>query len=174
MLKKIISGGQTGADIAGIATAKIFGLETGGWMPKGFRTQNGPRPEFAELYGIQEHSSPNYPPRTYANVKDSDGTLRLAHNLESSGERLTLKAINQYRKPHRDIDLKNPLSVSEIVTWLQEKDIVVLNIAGNSEKTAPGITLEVADYLRQLFKLLGLVEQYGIERKIGETGLGNL
>ena len=50
-IKKIISGFQTGADIGGILAAKRLGLETGGTMPKGFRTEDGPRPEFAELYG---------------------------------------------------------------------------------------------------------------------------
>jgi Circularly permutated YpsA SLOG family len=38
LLKKIISGGQTGADQAGLRTAKRLGIETGGWMPQGWRT----------------------------------------------------------------------------------------------------------------------------------------
>lgn len=41
ILKKIISGFQSGSDIGGIKAGKTFGLETGGWMPKGFLTENG-------------------------------------------------------------------------------------------------------------------------------------
>jgi hypothetical protein len=40
-LKKIISGGQTGADIAGIDAAIEHGLSYGGWLPKGRKTEKG-------------------------------------------------------------------------------------------------------------------------------------
>ena len=36
MLKKIISGGQTGADLAGLEAASYLGIHTGGKMPLGF------------------------------------------------------------------------------------------------------------------------------------------
>ena len=51
MLEKIISGGQSGADQAGWRVARAFGIPTGGAMPLGFLTEEGSRPEFAELYG---------------------------------------------------------------------------------------------------------------------------
>lgn len=35
MLRKIVSGGQTGADRAGLDAALELGLELGGWCPKG-------------------------------------------------------------------------------------------------------------------------------------------
>jgi RNA polymerase sigma factor (sigma-70 family) len=41
MVRKVISGGQTGADQAGLFAAEAFGIETGGWMPKGFLTLAG-------------------------------------------------------------------------------------------------------------------------------------
>jgi hypothetical protein len=37
-------------------------------MPRGFQTEAGPRPEFAELYNAREHPSPEYPPRRLANL----------------------------------------------------------------------------------------------------------
>jgi Circularly permutated YpsA SLOG family len=46
---KIISGGQTGADQAGWRAAKACGLETGGWMPKGWKTELGCSPFFGPL-----------------------------------------------------------------------------------------------------------------------------
>src|SRR3954453_21838055 len=51
MLERVISGGQTGADLAGWRAARAAGIATGGWMPRGFWTEAGERPEFAELYG---------------------------------------------------------------------------------------------------------------------------
>ena len=44
MLKKIISGCQTGADIAAIDAAIDNGFPYGGWVPKGRRTEAGPLP----------------------------------------------------------------------------------------------------------------------------------
>ena len=37
MLKKIISGGQTGADRAGLDVAIAKGIPHGGWIPKGIK-----------------------------------------------------------------------------------------------------------------------------------------
>jgi len=165
MLKKIISGGQTGADIAGLIAAQQFGLETGGWMPKGFLTQAGPQPGWAEKYGLQEHISAKYPPRTYANVKDSDATIRLAFNMNSAGEKCTLNAIHQYKKPHIDVEfglypsIDGPsITPEKVVEFLEKHHIEVLNIAGNSEKTHTGMAGYVVEYLTKVFELMGLVE----------------
>jgi hypothetical protein len=44
-------------------------------MPLGFLTEDGPRPEFADLYGAIELPTEDYAARTERNVRDSDGTL---------------------------------------------------------------------------------------------------
>ena len=41
MLKKIISGGQTGIDKIGLIAAAENGFDTGGTAPSGFITENG-------------------------------------------------------------------------------------------------------------------------------------
>ena len=61
---KIISGRQTGVDIAALRAAKCMGLQTGGWMPMGFRTLDGPHPEYAEEFGMFAHRASNYSART--------------------------------------------------------------------------------------------------------------
>jgi len=156
MLDKIISGAQNGADIAGLIVAKEKGIVTGGTMPKGWRTLDGPRPEYAELYGITEHTSSSYVPRTFQNVKDADATIRFAWNIESSGEKCTLKAITQYSKPYFDVyilDTTKFVAASpkehpiEVAKWLYAHKIKVLNVAGNSEKTAPGIEVFVRRFV---------------------------
>jgi hypothetical protein len=45
MLTKIISGGQTGSDQGGLEAGQKLGLETGGWIPKGWLTEIGANPE---------------------------------------------------------------------------------------------------------------------------------
>lgn len=41
MIKKIISGGQTGADRAALDVALKFGNPHGGWIPKGRKAEDG-------------------------------------------------------------------------------------------------------------------------------------
>lgn len=150
---KVISGGQTGADQAGLKAAKACGLETGGWLPKGCVTLDGPRPDLLAEYGMQEFPTPGYPARTEANVRDSDGTLRFAKTFSSAGEKCTLRAINWFNRPHFDININKPKSKEEVLSWIKKHDIKVLNIAGNSEQTAPGIGDFVLHFLTEIFSV---------------------
>jgi len=138
MIEKVISGGQIGADIAALRAAKRVGIETGGFMPLNYMTLEGPRPEYADQYGMWYTSQATYPPRTRFNVQNSDGTLRFATNWLSPGERCTFRYISQLDKPFYDVD---PNSITDIESelmgvrsWIVKNDIKVLNVAGNAEK----------------------------------------
>ena len=169
VLRKVISGGQTGADIAGVKTAKLFGIPTGGTMPFGFKTLDGPRPEYATLYGMVEHESPDYAPRTRANVEAADFTLRMAEDWKSPGEVRTLAEIERAKRPHADITLtrRNGVLVSEKPREVQDAltkivqvrqasllGAITINVAGNAERTAPGIELAASRILWVMFSNL--------------------
>lgn len=154
LLERVISGGQTGADRAGLAAAKDAGVATGGWMPKGFRALDGPHPEFAELYGVQEHASDRYPPRTSLNVKESDATLRFATDWSSPGEVLTLRMCKGYGKPRLDVTPGGHLTPADVAAWLVGNNVRVLNVAGNTERTSPGIEAFTAAFLAEVLRLL--------------------
>lgn len=144
---RIISGGQSGADLAGLKVGKKLKLETGGYMPKGFLTEFGNKPEYANEYNMQEHNSPKYPPRTYLNCKSAHATARFFLDQNSTGEKLTMKAILQYNKPYFDVDIKNPPEILEFQDWLRSNNVRILNISGNRESSAAGIEEFVIDYL---------------------------
>ena len=135
MLIKVISGGQTGADQAGLAAAKACGIATGGTAPPGFMTSSGPMPELKYKFGMVEGEADprTYPKRTRKNVQDSDGTV-LFGNTGSPGCKLTLRCCIELGKPH----LSNP-DVPELVAFIKCYKIGVLNVAGNRERTNPGI-----------------------------------
>lgn len=154
VLEKVISGGQTGADRAGLIAARANGIKTGGWMPQGFLANDGTHPEFAERYGIVEMHSKRYPPRTAMNVKESDGTLRFATNWDSPGEVLTLRLCTEYGKPHLDISPNGQLAPADVARWIAENNIRVLNVAGNAEQTSPGIQEFVVEFLEAVFRTL--------------------
>jgi len=51
MITKIISGGQTGADRAGLDFAIKHNIPYGGWLPKGRKTEDGKLPDSYQLAG---------------------------------------------------------------------------------------------------------------------------
>lgn len=53
-LHTVISGGQTGADRAGLEAAARCGLRTGGWAPAGFSTSSGFDSLLGSRFGLRE------------------------------------------------------------------------------------------------------------------------
>lgn len=154
MLTKVISGGQTGADVAGLIAAQSVGIATGGWMPKGFITLAGKRPGYAGKYGMVALQSPNYPDRTRMNVRGSDATIQLARNFKSRGEQLTARIILELSKPVLKIDIeKSDTAVEAVVEWLNANNVRILNVAGNSEEESPGIESCATGFLIEVFRL---------------------
>jgi hypothetical protein len=154
MLDKIISGGQTGADQAAWRAAKAYGVPTGGWMPQGFQTEDGPHPEFAELFGAAEMPTDRYPARTAQNVRDSDGTLWFGETT-TSGARETVGACHRLGKPCLPVDPGAAFEPSHVATWIAENQIKTLNVAGNRESEEPGIGDRVERFVGEVLQQLG-------------------
>lgn len=115
-LTKVVSGGQCGADQAGISAAKFLNYETGGRCPKGFLTELGAEPWLAE-FGLKETSSPGYRSRTYANMVDSDGTLIFTPGVLTWGtkqERKTLAKQARAKKAGSTLPNRSP-AVADIL-----------------------------------------------------------
>jgi predicted Rossmann-fold nucleotide-binding protein len=72
MIGRIVSGGQTGADRAGLDVAIELGISHGGWVPQGRLAEDG---EVPALYNLRETRTRNCLERTKLNVRDSDGTV---------------------------------------------------------------------------------------------------
>ena len=104
MIKKIISGGQTGADRAALDIALKFNIPHGGWIPKGRITEDGPLPS---KYKLQEMPTTSYPARTEKNVIDSDGTLIFSRGKPTGGTDYTRKIVLKHNKQILHIDLNH-------------------------------------------------------------------
>jgi len=123
-VNKVVSGGQTGIDRMGLEVARVLGIQTRGIAPKGYLTENGPDESLRD-FGLTEHTSSKYPPRTKANVIQSDGTV-LFGNVTVGGTKLTLDICLREGKPY----IANP-TAGELRLWLIDNQIAVLNVAGN-------------------------------------------
>jgi hypothetical protein len=146
---KIVSGGQTGADRAALEVAQEFGLETGGYAPKGYLTEDGPDLTLRQ-FGLREHVLPEYPPRTRMNIRFSDGTAVFGHTT-SLGTRYTIRMCIQLGKPY----ICNP-TAKELSAFIAEHDIKTLNVAGNRASKNAGVTGQVKDVLTETFRRRGL------------------
>ena len=103
MIKKIISGAQSGVDRAALDFALKFNIPYGGWIPKGRIAEDGPLPD---KYQLQEMPTSSYPKRTEQNVIDSDGTLIFSRGKPTGGTENTRKMVLKHKKQLLHIDLK--------------------------------------------------------------------
>jgi hypothetical protein len=149
LLKKIISGGQTGVDRGALDAAIALCIEHGGWCPLGRLAEDGRIPD---CYQLRETDSPDYPVRTERNVLDSDATLILYRDQLSGGTLLTLRLAEQHCKPCLAVNLDSPSSLLEIRQWLDEQHVKVLNIAGPRESQCPGIEQRAREFIVKLFE----------------------
>jgi hypothetical protein len=148
-VSKIISGGQTGVDRAALDVAMELDIPCGGWCPKGRRAEDGP---ISEHYPLEETPSTSYPERTECNIRDSDGTLVLTLGRPDGGTALTIGLTRRLKKPCKIVKLSDEPEVEAVRTWLQAKQIQMLNVAGPRESENPGIYSQASDFLRQLLK----------------------
>jgi len=136
----VISGGQTGADIIFSQAAKDAGLKTGGLMPKGFVTEDGRKPNYAEEFNMQEDPDTGkgkkmFLSRTEKNVQNSDGTIIVVNDPENMtpGAKQTEKFAIQNFKP--SLVVTPDVTAKEILDFITKNNIKVLNGAGSRGST---------------------------------------
>lgn len=146
-VRKIVSGGQTGVDRAGLDAALALGLAAGGWCPRGRRAEDGPVPE---RYPLTETTSAAYGVRTRLNVRDSDATLILCRGPLTGGTRLTAEIARRMGRPLRIADLSRRVQAPAAAAWLRGNGVRRLNIAGPRESQAPGIGADARRFLMRV------------------------
>ena len=147
MLKRVVSGGQTGVDRAGLDAAQEAGLPVGGYCPKGRLAEDGCVPK---RYPLTELSSERYATRTEKNVVESDGTLVLNMGRLTEGTKATVDYTVQHGKPCLVLQLDRVPAPEEVLTWLEANRIKTLNVAGPRESKHPGIYQLALSFLRKL------------------------
>lgn len=149
MITKIVSGGQTGVDRAGLDWAISNGLTHGGWCPKGRIAEDG---VIDSKYQLLEMDHGSYRQRTKQNVLDSDGTLIINIGALEGGTLATVKFTKQFSKPayllQLDVDIVS--EIEEVNNWLQINNIATLNIAGPRESKRLGIYAMTLTFMTHL------------------------
>lgn len=166
-LQKIVSGGQTGVDRAGLDAAIEHGLPIGGWCPRGRRAEDGRVPS---CYPLTETPARSYAVRTRWNVRDSDGTLIVAMDEISAGTQLTVTCARRVGRPLQIVKLRPDSAqmrltlensrteqIESVVEWIHRHRIRVLNIAGPRGSSHELVYAESRSFVSELLDQLPLV-----------------
>ncbi len=169
MLKKIISGGQTGADRAALDFAIKMEIPHGGWVPKGRLAEDGPLPP---KYNLKEMRTKSFPKRTEQNVIDSDATLILSHGKLAGGSKATKEFADKHKRPSLHIDLNQQVEYEAAVhihDWIAQHEITTLNVAGPRASKDPRIYTKVLTILELVYYMHRSVEHSKITRQAAVT-----
>jgi len=151
-IKRIISGGQTGADRAAFDFALEKGFEIGGFVPKNRLAEDG---RISGKYpNLVETQTENPAERTKLNVKSADATLILSHGELKGGSLLTLQFAEKYKKPFLHIDFSAlPLdeAMRKTQKWLDSIECEKLNFAGSRASEDSEIYEKTKELLQKLF-----------------------
>lgn len=152
---RVISGGQTGVDRAALDAARAAGIDIGGWCPRGRRAEDGRIPD---SYPLHETPAATYAQRTRWNVRDADATLILAAGPLAGGTALTRQEAERLGRGLLVVDLDHLTGPEEIAAqagriraWIEAEGLLVLNVAGPRESSAPGVYRRARDLLLRVF-----------------------
>ena len=148
MLEKVLAGGQTGVDRAALDVAIEIGLPHGGWCPAGRDADDGVIPE---KYLLTETSEIDHTVRTEYNVRDSDATLMVFRGKLHGGTAYAIEMAKHLNKPAMAINLDLDVDEQELVHWILENNIKVLNVGGQRETKNPGIYFQSRILFNKLF-----------------------
>ena len=137
LVKKVISGGQTGVDRAGLDAAIELNIDHGGYAPKGRKAEDGQIPA---KYNMEVLKKGGYPTRTKINIESSDGTVVFCQGPPKTGTKLTVDYAKSIKKPILVLDLSAVImqtAVTMIQNWVAREKIEVLNVAGPRMSSDP-------------------------------------
>lgn len=147
MIKRIISGGQTGVDRAALDAALALDINCGGWCPRGRRAEDGRVPA---RYPVTETPTAHYAERTRENVLAADATLIISRGPLHGGTALTARFARELDRPVRVVDLAAGPDPRALARWFGEHEVEVLNVAGPRESGVPGIHARSYAFLCEL------------------------
>ena len=150
MIKKIISGGQPGVEIAALDAAIRLNIPHEGWCYKDRKTDDGILPK---NYNVKEIDTPSYFQRLEKNVKDSDGAVVLNYGQLVIGSKAVKDIADRFHKPYLNVDLSNhPMNhaIALIRKWMTKHDIAVIYFTGT--KTGGGFSPNVYDEVIQVIE----------------------
>ena len=170
MLRKIIAGGQTGAEQAALDAAIELDIPHGGWIPKGPAAETDP---LLEKYNVREMPVSSRSQVVEQNIVDSEGTLLMSHG-ELFGELAAARdmAVQHARQwIHIDFNVTTELDAAlKTSIWMIEHNISVLNVSGPTACKDTEIYEKAKDIVEGIIYLIRFQDsRYSIDTLSAET-----
>ena len=143
MIKKIISGGQAGAEKAALDAALKLGIPHSGWAYKGGKTDEGPLPK---QYRVQETSNKSFSNRIKMNVLDAAGVVTFSYGKLPIGLKIVRELASNHNRPYLHIDLSESsfnIAAATVRAWMIKNDIEVIYVTGQKPLKGSDIHSEV-------------------------------
>ncbi len=152
MIEKLVSGGQTGADIAALDVARRHGFPHGGWCPKGRQSEAGADPRLLQADRDTLGSATSSAPSGTCGTRDGTVVFTLAAEV-TGGSLRTIQFAGKHGKPvlHRLPGPGGARGRSPAAEFVEQNGIKVLNVAGSRESKEPGIHGWVVRVLEEAF-----------------------
>jgi hypothetical protein len=150
MIKKIISGGKPGVELAALDAAIRLDIPHAGWCYRNRKTDGG---VLADHYNVKEIDNPSYFERLKKNIIDSGGTVVLTYGQLAVGSKAVKDLAVKHNKPLLDVNLgKHSLNhiVSLIREWMTNHEIDTIYFTGS--KTGPDLSKKIYDVVIQIIE----------------------
>lgn len=132
-------------------------------MPLGFQTEDGPRPDFAEMYGAEEWETEDYRDRTEQNVKLSDLVMWIGYE-NTPGAKCTRRHAGYKGIPFLPVrvDLSSEERLMNLAAFIRREIIGtdrILMVAGNRESSQKGIGSKAERICLDIFRAYNELEK---------------
>ncbi len=157
MIKKIISGGKPGVELAALDAAIRLDIPHEGWCYRNRKTDGGVLPEH---YNVREIKNPSYFERLKKNIIDSDGTVVLTYGQRAVGSKAVKDLADKHNKPLLNVNLGERSlnhTVSLIREWMTNHEIDTIYFTGS--KTGRGFSPSLYDEVIQVIEGICGVER---------------
>ncbi|MDJ0722377.1 MAG: putative molybdenum carrier protein [Desulfobacterales bacterium] len=170
IVRRIISGGQSGVERAALDLAIQLGIAHGGWVAPGRLVDDGLLPDH---YRLKEMAFADGPVSADPNIEMADGVLLMARGA-LTGESAAVHAQAQARqRPCLALDLDRYTRFQSsllINSWLKSRRVEILFITGPREQDQPSIYRDTMECFRAAWWTLMMVEPGEIASAPGAVG----
>ena len=153
MIQKLISGGQTGVELAALDIAIKLGIHHGGWIARGRRNAQG---RLNHVYNLREVEAVGFKTAMEQNVMAADGTLLVTRGKKSARTQHAVEMSLKHQRQLLHVDLSQNSSfeaASLISSWGSLQQISIAFVTGTQAETDSKIYAQTLKILETAFYL---------------------
>jgi hypothetical protein len=170
MLKKIISGGQPGVEMAALDAALKLDIPHAGWAYKRKRAKDGILPEH---YSLKTIDVPSYHDRLEKNIIESDGTVILTYGQLIIGSKIIKDLTKKHNKSCLYVDLTECSlnhAISAIRRWIINNEIEAVYFTGSKVVGESRVYEETIQMIEGILRVEREQERLpGFQQKVDDT-----